>query len=199
MIHIIRFAGELNVFHYCHSSEEVGGEGRRGCRRRPPALLSRSPTLSPPARESRDARSLRLTHSVAVRVCVPSVIRDRSRSSCESRAVLLKRVHPRILRLGRSSTAHPVEHAGADGSADRAPAACERTVSAVDHCMHALDITLRVYFESLAKRLPMDRCTRLVDHHRDGCQRLTISPGIASIFHVSSPAVLINSVGLLRR
>lgn len=33
MIHIIRFAGELNVFHYCHSSEEVGGEGRRGCRR----------------------------------------------------------------------------------------------------------------------------------------------------------------------
>ncbi|CAF4917564.1 unnamed protein product [Pieris macdunnoughi] len=29
MIHIIRFAGELNVFHYCHSSEEVGGAGRR--------------------------------------------------------------------------------------------------------------------------------------------------------------------------
>ncbi|CAH2048624.1 unnamed protein product, partial [Iphiclides podalirius] len=54
MIHIIRFAGELNVFHYCHSSEEVGGEGRRGCRRRSPrgtALLSRPPTLSLSVRE----------------------------------------------------------------------------------------------------------------------------------------------------
>lgn len=159
MIHIIRFAGELNVFHYCHSSEEVGGEGRRGCRRRPPALLSRSPTLSPPARESRDARSLRLTHSVAVRVCVPSVIRDRS--PCESRAVLPLRVH-RILRPGATSAAVPEPVASTPEPAETAqltgaPPACERTVSAIDQCMHALDITSRVYFESLAKRLPMDR------------------------------------------
>lgn len=34
MIHI-RFAGELNVFHYCHSSEEVGGSGRRAGGRPP--------------------------------------------------------------------------------------------------------------------------------------------------------------------
>ncbi|GBP65023.1 hypothetical protein EVAR_43130_1 [Eumeta japonica] len=31
MIHI-RFTGELNVFHYCHSSEEVGGGTRRAGR-----------------------------------------------------------------------------------------------------------------------------------------------------------------------
>ncbi|CAH0715578.1 unnamed protein product, partial [Brenthis ino] len=42
MIHIIRFAGELNVFHYCHSSEEVGGEGRRGCGGGPRALRRHS-------------------------------------------------------------------------------------------------------------------------------------------------------------
>lgn len=94
MIHIIRFAGELNVFHYCHSSEEVGGEGRRGAGGGPRAALSRSPTLSPPARESRDALRLRLTHSVAVRVCVcpPSLIRHRS--SIEPRAVQPQPVQP---------------------------------------------------------------------------------------------------------
>ncbi|OWR44989.1 hypothetical protein KGM_202737 [Danaus plexippus plexippus] len=77
MIHIIRFAGELNVFHYCHSSEEVGGAGRR--------VLAAAPALRRqsvarrhsrcPVHERRDATCLRLTHSI--RVCVPS-IRGRS-------------------------------------------------------------------------------------------------------------------------
>lgn len=52
--------------------------GGAGGGRAPRAVLSRSPTLSPPARESRDASCLRLTHSVAVRVCVPSRCRYRS-------------------------------------------------------------------------------------------------------------------------
>lgn len=91
MIHIIRFAGELNVFHLLSFIEEVGGEGRRGAGGAPRAVLSRSPTLSLPARESRDARRLRLTHLVAVRVCVPSVIRRRNSieaRECRSQCIL---------------------------------------------------------------------------------------------------------------
>ncbi|CAH2096226.1 unnamed protein product [Euphydryas editha] len=145
MIHIIRFAGELNVFHYCHSSEEVGGEGRRGCRRRPPRAtpaLSRSSTLSLLVRESRDARSLRLTHSV--RVCVPS--RDpRSepdRATCSApgsassatRQLASCRRSCKRTRCGASELGN--SYAAADGSADRR-AYCLRTHGECDRSLHA--------------------------------------------------------------
>lgn len=75
MIHIIRFAGELNVFHYCHSSEEVGGEvGARVPAAFPArsSVLSRPPTLSPLVRGSSDAsRWLRPRHTFVPRVSAP--------------------------------------------------------------------------------------------------------------------------------
>lgn len=117
----------------------IGGSGRRGEARvpaaTPRAALSRSPTLSPPARESRDARRLRLTHSVAVRVCVPSVIRYRS--SIEQRAVPPQPV-PLLGSIGPSPATvvpvllTPLPKAQLTGVS----AAYERTVSA-DRSLHA--------------------------------------------------------------
>lgn len=139
MIHIIRFAGELNVFHYCHSSEEVGGEGRRGWRRRPPRAtpaLSRSPTLSLLVRESRDAIRLRLKHSV--RVCVlsrdPRPEPDRDTCSAPGSApvptqYLLKTRRAVLLEFGNS-------YAAVYGSADRR-AYCLRTHGECDRSLHA--------------------------------------------------------------
>lgn len=145
-----------------------GGAGARGA---PRAVLSREPTLSPPTRESRDARRLRLTHSFAVRVCVcPPRARYRS---------LLIRVQcpPHLVQLGACGpappeTSHPWPLSVTPTT--RAPQltaqliagatiAYERTVSAIDRCMHALDFGWRIYFELLAKWLPMDGHAR-VDH-----------------------------------
>lgn len=139
MIHIIRIAGELNVFHYCHSSEEVGGEGRRGGGGAPRLVFSRSPTLSLLARESRDARRLRLTHLIAIRVCVPSRCRDRSswsRVQCPPRTIRRSdRSYPQLLCSAHQLTAQLIKGATAGP---------ERTVSAIDDCMHALDFTFYV-------------------------------------------------------
>lgn len=158
MIHIIRFAGELNVFHYCHSSEEVGGEGRRGCRRRPPRAtpaLSRSPTLSLLVRESRDARSLRLTHSV--RVCVPSrdprPEPDRATCSAPGSASSATRQLASCFRSCKRTRCGASElgnsYAAGDGSADRR-AYCLRTHGESDRS-HAsaqkAKTTFRDYFE----------------------------------------------------
>lgn len=173
MIHIIRFAGELNVFHYCHSSEEVGGEGRRGAGGGPRAAFSRSPTLSPPARESRDALRLRLTHSVAVRVCVPSVIR--LRSSIEPQPVQLLGV--KVPVRGRSVPLQPAapplsrhrELPTATAQLTGVPIAYERTVSAIDHCMHAPDTSLYVSISSRSQNTALDGShvpTRFADHCR---------------------------------
>lgn len=172
MIHVIRFAGELNVFHYCHSSEEVGGEGRRGCQRSPPrGSQSRADTL---AADTREPRCTSPTPDAFVRgpcVCVcPPRARYRSllnRVQCPSHLVQLgacgpappETSHPWPLSVTPTTRAPQLTAQLIAG----ATIAYERTVSAIDRCMHALDFGWRIYFELLAKWLPMDGHAR-VDH-----------------------------------
>lgn len=206
MIHIIRFAGELNVFHYCHSSEEVGGEGRRGCRRRPPRwrgrrrpALSREPTLSLPVRESRDARRLRLTRSV--RVCVSCVIPGRSptsravprsRARRQSRAGLASQLEC-VCRAPADSEHH--SYAAADGSADRR-AYCLRAHGECDRSLHARARHTVLFRGARENRHPIlnSPWTAWMSVLRcgDGFEEATVV-FLTGFVHVSS--LLINSVG----
>lgn len=74
-----------------------------------------------------------------------------SRSECDRRDLRPAAATASAVPVPASRTPEPSTQLTA------AITACDRTVSAIDHCMHALNITLRVYFESLAKPLPMDR------------------------------------------
>lgn len=144
MIHVIRFAGELNVFHYCHSSEEVGGEGRRGCQRSPPrGSQSRADTL---AADTREPRCTSPTPDAFVRgpcVCVPSpcsiseLVDPRAVSPASSTA--------RSLRSSAAGNLAPLaaqrdtydSRSPADGSADRRRDYCLRTHGECDRSLHA--------------------------------------------------------------
>lgn len=143
-----------------------GGAGASGA---PRAVLSREPTLSPPTRESRDARCLRLTHSIAIRVCVPSPY---SRSELvEPRAVPSHPVHQEP--AGQPWSPRPAAQHQRDTGISRSTADAQlisrrnyrlRTHGECDQSLHANFTSFDVfYFESLAKFLPMDGLAR-VDH-----------------------------------
>lgn len=163
-----------------------GGAGAGGS---PRSTLSRSPTLSPPARESRDARCLRLTHSVAIRVCVPLCpLRDpRSKlvwTACSvAAASALLRILFRV-RVQRAAGASGQQHAPAAAQLI-GTSAYERTVSAIDHCMHALDFTLCLF--RVARESAPDRShVRISDITADSCQTSMISLRNNDLCQVSS-------------
>lgn len=141
--------------------------GSAGASGAPRTVLSRSPTLSTLARESRDVCRLRLTHSIfSFGVCVSSVIRYRS--STELRAVQQTRPSDPSVYLERpasvqavSSTFLPI--AQLTGAAHRLPAnarwvrsmiACTRFTSLyVSISSHSRIFSRHVYVDHY-RRLP---------------------------------------------
>lgn len=144
-----------------------GGAGAAGS---PRATLSRSPTLSPLARERRDSRRLRLTHSVNRGPCV-SALRDlircrcwieplavQSSASASVRAVFRQEpaaiVVPVSIRRSRQLSWPPRLHS-----------ASARWVRSITACTRSTPLC--VYFESLANLGPRwIACSHFADHHK---------------------------------